>query len=342
MTSATKVFTGLWNELTPRQKEILTGRFGLDKSGERQTLAALGARYGVTRERVRQIEAAGIALLKTKIANDEVSAEMVARARKFLKENGGVAREEALLADLNKFVDGLTRNHLALFLESSKSFFHYPEDRHFASFYYLDKDHLKAATAFVQQWASVLKSKRSDIFGGHYGKELEAFVKKSGAPAMHAASWLSITKKITTSSYGDVGLAEWAEIQPKTVRDRIYLTLKKKGEPLHFRAIAKLINEQGLARPASAPTVHNELIKDERFVLVGRGTYALAEHGYEPGTAREVIERILKKNGALRPKDIMLAVEKERFFKPNTILVNLQNKSFFKRLGDGTYKVRES
>lgn len=150
-------------------------------------------------------------------------------------------------------------------------------------------------------------------------------------------------KKIGKNPYGDVGLSEWTEIQPKTVRDRIYLALKKKGEPLHFRTIAQLINQYSTkAKPASAPTVHNELIKDTRFVLVGRGMYALSEDGYEPGTAREVIHRILKKNGPLRPKEVMLAVQKERFFKPNTVLVNLQNKSFFKRMPDGTYRIRES
>jgi hypothetical protein len=119
--------------------------------------------------------------------------------------------------------------------------------------------------------------------------------------------------------------------------------LKKKATPLHFRMIAQSINQAKFDdRTASAPTVHNELIKDNRFVLVGRGMYALAEQGYEPGTAREVIHRLLKKQGALRPRDVILAIQKERFFKPNTILVNLQNKNFFERMGDGTYRVREA
>ena len=111
---------------------------------------------------------------------------------------------------------------------------------------------------------------------------------------------------------------------------------------MHFRNIAKAINEMFKTRSqASAPTVHNELIKDDRFVLVGRGIYALREHGYEPGTAKEVIVRILKRQGALRPKDVILAVQKERFFKPNTVLVNLQNRNHFTRKKDGTYVVRE-
>ncbi len=44
----------------------------------------------------------------------------------------------------------------------------------------------------------------------------------------------------------------------------------------------------------------------------------------------------------MKSKEIVSAVQEKRFFKYNTILVNLQNKDLFERLGDGTYKVREA
>ncbi len=342
MISANKILMPLNDGLTSREREVVTGRFGLEKFNEPQTLAALGAKYGVTRERVRQIEASALTDLRAKIVNDQNASEIIAKCRKFLKDSGGVARQEALLAHVGGFVDGMTENHMNLLLEASQAFYRHPEDKHFWAFYYADKDSLKAAMSFINQWTNYLKGRKDETLGGKYHEQLAGFVKKFDVNETHAATYLNISKKVTQNSYGDVGLTEWPEIQPKTVRDRIYLSLKKKNEPLHFRAIAQLINQQKMnTRPASAPTVHNELIKDNRFVLVGRGTYGLAENGYEPGTAREVIHRILKKNGALRPRDVMLAVQKERFFKQNTILVNLQNKSFFKRLPDGTYKVRE-
>ena len=343
MISIAKVFGPLWEGLSARQKEVLTGRFGLEKSGEPQTLAALGGKDGVTRERLRQIEASGLTELRAKIAKDPTSQDIVSRTRKFLKDMGGVAPREVLLAHVNTFVDGIKENHMNFFLEASRAFFYHSEDRQFRPFYYVDKESFKTASAFIQQWTSQLRTKRAIALGGGYQAELAAYVKKNGAPVEHAAAYLSISKKIGTNAYGDMGLTEWAEVQPKTVRDRIYLALKKEGKPLHFRNIATLINERTTkAKTASAPTVHNELIKDGRFVLVGRGLYALAEHGYEPGTAREVIHRILKKQGPLRPRDVMLAVQKERFFKQNTILVNLQNKQHFRRQPDGTYKVREA
>jgi hypothetical protein len=158
-----------------------------------------------------------------------------------------------------------------------------------------------------------------------------------------AENYLSVSKQIHKNPYGDMGLREWAEISPATVRDKIYLVLKKKAEPLHFEDIAKHINKVGFdSEEALAPTVHNELIKDNRFVLVGRGLYGLKEHGYEPGTAREVIAKVLKSKGALQATDVVSHVNKQRFFKSNTILINLQNKNFFERLPDGRYRVRES
>lgn len=333
----------LWEGLNDRQKEVLSGRFGLDKSGAPQTLAALGARYKVTRERIRQIESSGVSMLRAKISSNSAIQDILDRAKKFLKDAGGVARTEALLAHLATFVEGMNENHLAVLTEATKAFHFYPADRHFHSFYYLDKPSLKAATSFVDQWTVFLRNKKETVLGGKYEDFLNEFLKKKDVKREVAHSFLGITKKIHRSPYGDVGLSEWTEILPRTIRDRVYLVLKKKKEPMHFRIIAKTINDIAFDKnQASAPTVHNELIKDGRFVLVGRGMYALAEFGYEPGTAKEVIAKILKRNGPLKPREVILAVQKERFFRPNTVLVNLQNKNHFRRLQNGTYETREA
>jgi hypothetical protein len=343
MYSAQKIFNTLWEELNDRQKEVLTGRFGLDKSGKSQTLAALGARYHVTRERIRQIESSGIAALRTKIANHAGCQEIIEKTRKFLKDSGGVARREAVLDYVNTFVDGLTENHLAVLIEATKAFHFYGEDRQFWAFYYTDKAALKSATSFIDQWTSHLRGRKEHVLQGKYHDFLADYLKKKNVKREVAENYLSISKRIHKNPFGDLGLSEWAEIMPKTIRDRVYLVLKKQQEPMHFRVIAKTINEISFDKhQASAPTVHNELIKDNRFVLVGRGMYALAEFGFQPGTAREVIARILKKHGPLKPKDVILAVQRERFFKPNTVLVNLQSKSFFQRQDNGTYRIREA
>jgi hypothetical protein len=91
-------------------------------------------------------------------------------------------------------------------------------------------------------------------------------------------SLMQSIKNLEQNKYGDWGIADWQEIKPKTVNDKIYLILKHSGKPLHFTEIAKKINEIKFDRKtANAATVHNELILDNRYILVGRGTYGLKE-----------------------------------------------------------------
>lgn len=330
-------------DLTERQRDVLFGRFGLDKTGETQTLEALGQRFGVTRERIRQIEATALTALKGRLASEPLWSELIDQSKKYLKASGGVAVKDALLSELHKNFTDLTENHLSLALAATKEFYFYGGDKDFYSFYYLDKDSLKNASSFIQQWVNSLGSKKEQVITAGYDTHLKNFVRVKKLNPAHAENHLAISRKIHKNPYGEIGLAEWAEIKPKTIRDRIYLVLKKEKKPLHFQTIAERINQVGFdSRPALASTVHNELIKDERFVLVGRGMYGLSEQGYERGTAREVIQKILKKNGPMRSKEIVTALQKERFFKYNTILVNLQNRSFFERKQDGTYQVKES
>ena len=131
-------------------------------------------------------------------------------------------------------------------------------------------------------------------------------------------------------------MTDWPEIRPKGVKDRAYLIFKREQKPLHFIDIANLIDNN-----AHAQTVHNELIKDERFVLVGRGTYALREWGYEPGTVREIISKILEEEKTPVSKEQLLKkVQKQRLVKDNTILLNLSNGEYFLKDENGNYSLK--
>ena len=120
------------------------------------------------------------------------------------------------------------------------------------------------------------------------------------------------------------------------MRDYAFLVIRKHGSPIHFRDVAKQI-EKMFDKKAHVATTHNELIKDKRFVLVGRGLYALAEWGYTPGVVRDVIADVLKKNGPMTKGEIIAKVLKERYVKENTIAVNLQNPKYFSHDKEGRY-----
>jgi DNA-directed RNA polymerase delta subunit len=109
---------------------------------------------------------------------------------------------------------------------------------------------------------------------------------------------------------------------------------------MHFKEVAGNINEL-FGHKAHIATTHNELIKDPRFVLVGRGLYALSEWGYTAGVVKEVLREILEAEGPLSREEIIDKVRKERYVKDNTILVNLQDNNLFKKLANGTYTIAE-
>ena len=118
------------------------------------------------------------------------------------------------------------------------------------------------------------------------------------------------------------------------------MVFQKENKPIHFSEVTQLINKEAFGgRTAYIQTVHNELIKDPRFVLVGRGVYALREWGYQPGTVVELISSILKQNGSLAKDRIVEEVMKQRLVKENTILINLQNRKLFKRDQEGKYSL---
>ncbi len=342
MASILKLINTALASLNPRQKEVVTARFGL-AGGSGETLAAIGERMHITRERVRQIENGAVTLIKANIQKSQEMAALIEKIKKFIAAKGGVSKKSDVVHYAATLAPGIKENHIDFLAEASGAFNLYREDDAFESFYYVTDKDLKNARSFVEGWIGFLKNHKEKIFAESYQIQLASFLKMKSLQADRAENYLGLSKSIRKNPYGDVGLCDWPEISPSTVRDKIYLVLKKNNAPLHFEDIAKHINSARFDdEQALAPTVHNELIKDSRFVLVGRGLYGLQEHGYEPGTAREIIATVLKKHGALPASDVVGHVSKQRFFKPNTILINLQNKNFFERLPDGKYKIRES
>ena len=150
--------------------------------------------------------------------------------------------------------------------------------------------------------------------------------------------WLSISKSLGKNAMGEWGMASSSNIRTKGMRDYAYLVIRRHGSPIHFREVAKLITEL-FDKKAHVATTHNELIKDPRFVLVGRGLYALAEWGYMSGVVRDVIKTVIQKNGPMAKDEIIKKVLKERYVKENTIMVNLQNPKYFKKSKEGKYSI---
>ena len=93
------------------------------------------------------------------------------------------------------------------------------------------------------------------------------------------------------------------------------------------------------SKTINTQAVHNELIRHNGFVLIGRGIYALSEWGYSEGTVSDVIVEILRERGELKRDEIIAEVLKRRQVKKITIQLNLKNKPMFQRVGRDVYKL---
>jgi DNA-directed RNA polymerase delta subunit len=175
---------------------------------------------------------------------------------------------------------------------------------------------------------------------------IASFASKNNLTNEAVASYLEISKNVQANKEGKIGLIHWPEIKPRGVKDRAFLTFKKHGKPLHFTDVAKMIDKLEYNQPNKktyAQTVHNELIKDSRFVLVGRGTYALQEWGYTPGTIKEVITKVLAgSNQPMHKDDVVEKVLEQRMVAKNTVLMNLNNKNSFDKDEKGNYFIRRT
>lgn len=325
----------LLTALPERSRTVLEARFGLGTSAERTTLEAIGKRYSITRERVRQIENHALASLKKSPAFAQAEGAF-AELERIIDGLGGIVCEEDLLNYMTK--DKSMQNHIYFLLVLGDPFKYRKEDDEVERCWYVDQELANKVEGALKNLYANLADEDLIPEGemvDRFLKELQTINDKHRNDEI-LKRWLRISKTLGKNPLGEWGPAKSPNVKTKGVRDFAYLAVKKHGSPLHFREVAKLI-EKMFDRTAHVATTHNELIKDGRFVLVGRGMYALREWGYTQGVVRDVIREVLRKHGALTRDQIIEKVLKERHVKPGTIVVNLQNQKYFKRAKDGTF-----
>lgn len=308
-------------ELPQRFQEVIFRRFGLKKT-KKEALETIGQDLGVTRERVRQIQQAGLSKIRPRIKRHQPVLQFFVNQ---LQSSGNLRRENILLKILSP---EKLENQAFFLLSLAEGFKRFLESQEFYTLWTIDEHSLGLAQKTTQKISQKLH-KISQPLGI---EELKSLIKLE---EIRFLAFLEASKEICQGPQGLWGLRDWPEIKPKGTRDRAYIVLKKEKNPLHFRQVARLIEESGIfnsKRKAHPQTVHNELIKDQRFVLVGRGLYALSEWGYKPGTVKKVIFRILKETKKpLSQEEIVEKVSKQRQVAKNTILLNLKDKKYFKQ-----------
>lgn len=321
-----------------REREIVARRFGL--FDRKETLEQIGEILGITRERVRQLEKSVVARLKNLAEAGELShsKDVEELLIDYLNNNGSVARVSdisAAITNENSRTDQSRVAFLAMLcpqlvvIEDDDRYYHAVGVRKIR-----DKTQLQAATNSI---IDAIKKAGAPI-------TIEEITTAAGITNnMQAAALASIAKNLATLN-GRWGLVKWPTVNPKNIRDKIYVILKENGNHMHFNAIAEAIKKSDFKRKnVTTQAIHNELIKDKRFVLIGRGIYALKEWGYKKGTVADIISEVLREAGEpLHRDEIVKRVLKSRFVKETTILLNLQGKAQFKRVAKATYELDEA
>lgn len=331
-----KITKKITSHLHDRAIDVIMNRFGLTEDGKKKTLEEIGKKYKITRERVRQIEDAAIKLIKKSPA---YKAEQVAfdELRGLVHKLGAIVAEHELLPYISK--DQSTQNHINFFLVLSDAFKKHREDEHFHICWSVDDAMTEKVKDALRKLYSSLKDEdlipETEMFKKFF-EQLKDVSEQYKNEEM-AKRWLSMSKVVAKNGLGEWGKATSPNVRTRGVKDYAFLVMRRHGSPMHFREVADAISKT-FGKKTHYATCHNELIKDPRFVLVGRGMYALSEWGYKSGIAREVIQDILKREGEpVSKNDILTKVMKERYFKKNTILVNLANPKYFKKNAKGLY-----
>ena len=334
-----EVIEDMFMVLSEKEREVIVKRFSLDNK-ERQTLESIGRTFNVTRERVRQIEKIALSKLKRTLTNTKLKyINEVGNA--ILKENGGLLLEKDLVSKILSTIDkseNVDAYIVRLALTISHDLKNLEKTNIFTSAWHLSSIAQEDIIAVLNHAISTLKDAKEVIEKGEFHKKL--LDKKFNINDISESFFESVLKidqrlKIVDEGYG---LMTWRHINPKSIRDKAYIVLKKTKKPLHFVDIANKITDSGFDKKVvTVQAVHNELIRYPQFVLVGRGLYALKEWGFQDGTVSDIIQSLLEKKSPLSKQDITKGVLKQRQVKKGTISLNLQKNKHFVRVGRAMY-----
>lgn len=338
--SALELLSALLSYFPERSGRIVHDRYGVN-GGTEKTLEEIGQSHGITRERVRQIVDVIMKRVKEIMAREHAH-PLVKRVVSVVVEHGGIITIDELLMHIGKGEIDEAKALLSLL----------PSFPGLKIMKATEKHHAVVTTAefSLPKWQHTISLVVAVLEAAEEVQSLEdlytLYAKKHGNETVNKdvfEALLAPSAEIEKNVFGRYGLAHWSMVRPRGTRERAHLILQVMKKPLHFREIARLIDEHGLYKSdkkTHPQTVHNELIKDDRFVLVGRGTYALSDWGYRPGTVREVLSSILRDNvEPMSREELLSAVMKVRQVKRSTVIINLN--SFFTKVGKNIYSETE-
>lgn len=342
--SIVSTFKDILKALSSKEKDVIERRIWL--RWEKETLQNIGDSFtpNITRERVRQIEDSGIKKIWRVIKATEL-VKIQEYSKEILEEHGGLLTKEKLV---NAIVKGFSLNNninasiIETIVQSDYDIVKSKPKLGTRTYFYLPKISKKSIDAIYKEAMALLKKRKDVIDKTSLYEMVKINLKNPNIKNIFIDSILNVYEDIVFGEETLIGLAKWKILNPKTLKDKAQYILRKEKIPMHFVSIANKITET-MGEKVKINTIHNELIRNSEFVLVGRGIYALKDWGiYKPGTVLDMIVDIMKKAGEpMATEDIIAKVLKVRKVKNTTIYMNLQNKKTIERVWRNYYKLKD-
>ena len=330
--------------LSEKEKNVIERRVWL--KWEKETLQSIWNSFSptITRERVRQIEESGIRKI-WRIIKASILTDIQEKGIEFEKMSWGLASRDSLVNYLIKELNlekDINKGVLETIVQSDFDILKSKQKLGCKIYFYLSKISRYNVDVIHKEAIKVLKKKKDVIEKEELFKIVSENLKDlRGISAPLVGSVLELFDDIIFWEDNLVWLTKWKILNPKTLKDKAVYILKKEWTPMHFVDIANKIIEV-LEDNVKINTIHNELIRNEDFVLIGRGIYALREWWFKPGTVLDVISSILeKRNEPMSTEEIVKEVLKIRDVKETTIYMNLQNRQVIERVWRNFYQLKQ-
>ena len=339
----------LLKTLNDREKDIITKRYSLD-GDKKFTLDGIGRNYNITRERIRQIE--NIAVKKMKNISEKIDTvkRLDSIVDDILSEYLGILAENDLVQKIsrNTTSNDINYQNTKFLIDKilSENYNIYKEDDDYYTLLRTKNNDFDEFNDAISKTIELFNKKQEPIKQSElwktYSEAEDIYFNSDQIDEKILLKYLNASKKIKQNPLGELGLSNWKSIIPKRMSDKIYLVMKNHKKPMHFRDIATEINQVGFDKKSAHPaTVHNELILDDKYVLVGRGIYALKKWGYESGKVSDIVEKTLKEKGPMKKEDLINEVLKKKLVKKTTVNLAIINNKNIKKNSEGKYHLEQ-
>jgi len=305
----------LFLNLSDKEIEVIHSRFGLTR--KRKTLSTIGSIYGISRERVRQIEERAIKKIYSDFADNNQIQQIFYKVRLLAKK---ITPLDAIDNLSNIYInEGVVR----LLLRIEKEDFCIFEDDNLIKSFLIQKKERSKIDKLLNKLIECLNYQKSYVpikeFVDHFNI-CEEFI-------------LSIEKLEVNN--GSIVIRTNKNIFNISLRDRVKDVLEKYGKPMHIKDISeksgiKLSRILGRSGQLSG------------IINVGKSIYALKEWGYIKGTTADIICYYLNNEGIpMHYLKIVRLIKKQKQYKTSTVYAALQNDDRIQNIDNSMYALKE-